>query len=83
MPILRIFLIFLLDDYVLLHIRAWTVYKSTCEQLFLDDPINLLLEKYDNIFELEWTSSIQISLYLLDHSINPNEFPQEFIKVIN
>lgn len=66
------------DDYAQLHITAWTSYRSTCYRLFVEDDRIPILQKYDNLFELDNGSvrSDIVDIYQRCDNpvINPNEF---------
>lgn len=40
-------------DYALLFCKAWRSYRSTCYRLFMEDIKIPILQKYDNLFELD------------------------------
>lgn len=71
------------DDYCLLHIQAWTSYRSTCSRLFLEDDTIPILEKYDNLYELyngDVRSDIKIPVGTL---LDPNSFNSRVKKTLS
>lgn len=62
------------EDYAILHISAWTSYRSTCYRLFMESSDDLTYQKYDNIYELV-NGSVSSDLVLPENFVmNPNEF---------
>ena len=67
------------SDYALLHCKAWTSYRSTCYRLFMEDEKVPILQKYDNLWELDSGivhSDIIDVLDKVEHPVlHPNDFP--------
>ena len=72
------------SDYALLHCQAWTSYRSTCYRLFMEDEKIPILQKYDNLFELD-TGLVRSNLSMLYDKIeypilDPNSFSTNISK---
>ena len=63
------------DDYCILYNSVWTIYRSNCYRMFMEDDTVSWFEKYDNVFEVD-NCAVQTDIpYPVGSIINPNEFP--------
>lgn len=67
------------SDYAILYNKAWTTYRSTCYRLFMEDVRTPILQKYDNLWELDSGIVHSDILEVLDRCdrpiLHPNYFP--------
>lgn len=64
-----------IDDYIALYIKAWNCYRSSVYKHFVTNGDVPLLEKYDNLYEID-NGSVRASFDLPPYTLlNPNEFP--------
>lgn len=66
------------SDYAILYCKAWTTYRSTCYRLFMEDVRTPILQKYDNLWELDTGIVHSDILEVLDRCENPIIHPNDF-----
>lgn len=66
------------SDYAILYSKAWTTYRSTCYRLFMEDVRMPILQKYDNLWELDTGIVHSDIIEVLDRCENPILHPNDF-----